>query len=97
MVLNAYDKRRGWYKLFVAESTVRRIAGKFANSWHLCLFCCCREDLDTPSHSGCFQGPEAAALQAYETKQKEEQEKLDKAAQVSKELAEALDQLNVAH
>ena len=56
MVLNVFDERksRRWYKLFVAEAFVRRIAARFANSWHLCLFCCCREDLDTSKHSGCF-------------------------------------------
>jgi hypothetical protein len=80
MVLNEFDPRRRWYKLFIAEAFIRRIAAKFPNSWQLCLFCCCRENLEGPRYSGCFQGPEAAALQAYQAKQKEEQEKLLKAA-----------------
>ena len=97
-MLNEFEARRGrrWYKLFVAEAFVRRIAAKYANSWHLCLFCCCREDFDTPAHSGCFKGPEAAALQAYETEQKEEQEKSSKGTQDPKELAEVIEQLNAA-
>ena len=99
-MLNVFDERKGrrWYRIFIAEDFVRRIATKFANSWHLCLFCCCREDLDTAKHTGCFKGPEAAALQAYQTEQKEEQEELSKGAQGPKELTKALEQqLNAAH
>ena len=40
---NEWDSRKGSYRIVSAESLVRGLAGAHPNSYHVCIFACCRE------------------------------------------------------
>ena len=55
-VVNEYDKRTGFYRLYPAEDDVRRLSKKYPNSYHLVFFACCREYYNGPK-VGVIRGP----------------------------------------
>ena len=57
LVLNEYDNKTGFYKLFKAEDTVRKLSYVFnLNSYFICSFACCRELFDPVRMKGCIDG-----------------------------------------
>ena len=57
LVLNEYDSKTGFYKLFKAEDTVRKLSAVFnLNSYFICSFACCRELFDAEMMKGCIDG-----------------------------------------
>ena len=62
LVLNEYDQKSGFYKLFKAEDTVRKLSYALnLNSYFICCFACCRELFDPDTMKGCIDGDSSAA------------------------------------
>ena len=62
MVVNGMDNRKNWFKMFAAESFVKRKAKEHPNSFHLAFFACCRELYDpNTKHKDGLPGPISAA------------------------------------
>ena len=72
-VLNEFDKKSGFNKLYPIEGKIRSFSSKFGNSFHLLLAACCRESHDTVKHSGCFEGPYPKALETLNNRLKDEE------------------------
>ena len=53
---NEWDSRTRSYRIVPAESLVRGLAGAHPNSYHVCIFACCREvprkDRSSPKDNG---------------------------------------------
>ena len=43
MVINEYDRSKGFYKLFMAESKLRDLAERYSNAYLIGIFACCRQ------------------------------------------------------
>ena len=41
--MNELKKKDKFYARFAAENKIRTLAGEYDNSYHLCIFACCRE------------------------------------------------------
>ena len=72
-VLNEFDKKSGFNKLYPIEGKIRSFSSKCANSFHLLLAACCRESHDTVKHSNCFEGPYPKALECLNNRLKDEE------------------------
>ena len=46
IVLNEFDPKKKFYKLFAAEKNIRTIADAYPNTYHVCIFACCRQLLE---------------------------------------------------
>ena len=57
IVINEFDNKTTWYKLWRVEAMIRAMAQNFPRSYHCIFFACCREIFDTRTHSGGFKGP----------------------------------------
>ena len=56
VVVNEFDEKTGFYKIWKAEAMIRVLARLFPNSYHLGFFACCREVHDPFRHTGCVGG-----------------------------------------
>ena len=43
ILVNEFDAKRGFYRLFAAEENLRNIAQKYPNAYLVTIFACCRE------------------------------------------------------
>ena len=99
VLVNEYDKRKNFYKIWKVESVIRGIAKKFPNSWSLTIFACCREVLDGKQNAGCMPGPYIVAkallderMQADEETKKQDKSKAD-TAKLLEEANKTIEQL----
>ena len=53
ILVNEFDDKRGFYKLFGIESTVRTLSEHCKNCYFVCIFACCRELYSPQDHSNC--------------------------------------------
>ena len=63
ILLNEFEKKRGFYAIFNAEENIRTMAEDYSNSAHFAIFACCREAWDDKKHSGCVPGPLTNAIE----------------------------------
>ena len=56
VVVNEFDEKTGFYKIWKAEALIRVLAKLYPNSYHLAFFACCREVYDPFRHTGCVGG-----------------------------------------
>ena len=70
IVLNEFNERTKFYKLWSIENDIQTIAKKHANSYQLAFFNCGREVLDFGLHSGGF--PSKAAAEYFYANNSEE-------------------------
>ena len=55
LVLNEFDSGSGFYKLFKAEDTIRKLSyATSLNSYFICIFACCRELFNPNTMKGCY-------------------------------------------
>ena len=52
MVINEFDRRSCFYKLWPIEAEIRTIAEYYPNSYQIAMFACCRELLSPMKHTG---------------------------------------------
>ena len=71
-VLNEFDAKSGFNKLYPIELMIRSFSSKCPNAFHLLLAACCRESHCPIKHSRCFEGPYDKALESLNDKLKEE-------------------------
>ena len=62
ILINQYDKKTGFYKLWGIEADIRRLAKANTNAYIIGLFACCREIFSSTKHCGLFGG---TVQQAY--------------------------------
>ena len=55
ILLNQYDNKREFYKLFQIEKEIRNITMRFKNSYIVAVAACCREIYIPERHSGCVK------------------------------------------
>ena len=54
-MLNEFDSSTGFYKLFKAEDTIRKLSyATNLNSYFICIFACCRELFNAKTMRGCI-------------------------------------------
>ena len=56
VVVNEFDKKTEFYKIWKIEALIRYFAKTYPNSYHLAIFACCREVYDPFRHTGCVGG-----------------------------------------
>ena len=54
ILINEFDKRKGFYKIFGVEEIMRKLALKFSNAYLVVIFACCREIFLAAQHCGGF-------------------------------------------
>ena len=54
VLINEYDKKTGFYKVWNVEANIRLLASTFHNTYHIAFFACCREFYNSARHTGCF-------------------------------------------
>ena len=62
VVVNEFDKKTQYYKIWKVEAMIRLFAKLFPNSYHLSFFACCREVYDPFRHTGCVGGTQEEAV-----------------------------------
>ena len=75
VVVNEFDKRTEFYKIWKAEAMIRTFAKMFPNSYHLSFFVCCREIYNPFRHTGCVGGTHQEAVAMFKAKDKELEQK----------------------
>ena len=66
LVVNTFDKKTAFYKMWGVENDIRTLAKNNTNSYSVALFACCREIHNTQRHSGLFGGSEQQALTHFD-------------------------------
>ena len=61
ILINEFDKRSGFYKMWSIETNIRNWASRNTNTYIIGLFACCREIFSTKRHCGLFGGTEQQA------------------------------------
>ena len=56
VLINEFDPKTGYYRLFLVEQLMRAMSTNYHNSYHVAFFPCCREISKKDKHCGCF-GP----------------------------------------
>ena len=56
VLINQYDSKTGFYKLWGIEADIRRLATANTNAYIIGLFACCREIFSGTKHCGLFGG-----------------------------------------
>jgi len=56
VLINEFEPKTGYYKLFLVEQLMRAMSTNYKNSYHVAFFPCCREISQKDKHCGCF-GP----------------------------------------
>ena len=60
VVVNEYNQRLRYYKLWYVENMIRKFARSHPNSFHLSIFACCREVFE--NNKDCVPGPYNVAI-----------------------------------
>ena len=60
VIVNEFNKRLGYYKLWYVENMIRGFARRHSNSFHLSIFACCREVFE--NNKDCVPGPFNVAI-----------------------------------
>ena len=68
--MNELDKKAKFYQRFAAESKIRTVAELCENSYHLCIFACCRELEKSEEYN--YVSLQEAKIKAEEERDKEE-------------------------
>ena len=93
VVINEFDEKTRFYKIWGVESDIRDWTENNANVYIVCFFACCRELHNATRHSGCYGGTLEEAQKKFdvdeEARQKQLQEDNDK-ARLGIDLANAL-------
>ena len=61
VLINTYDKKTGFYRIWGIETDIRNLAKNNSNAYLICLLACCREIFSTQKHFGLFGGSEQQA------------------------------------
>ena len=61
LLVNSFDKKIAFYRMWGVENDIRNSAKNNRNSYQVALFACCREIHNTQKHSGLFGGSEQQA------------------------------------
>ena len=72
MVLNDFDPKTKYYRIWHVEKFIRYLASAYPNTFHLAFYACCRELYDPARHSGGVGGTKEEVMAFYK-KQDEEQ------------------------
>ena len=62
VVINAFDKKTRFYRLWPVENDIRNWTEKYSNAYVVSFFACCRELHSVTRHSGCYGGTSEEAL-----------------------------------
>ena len=54
VLVNEFDSKSRFYKVFLIENKVRFFANVLKNSYVMAFFACCREIWDPTKHCDCF-------------------------------------------
>ena len=73
VVINDWEKRTTFYKMWPAEADIRDLAKKNNNAYFIGIFACCREIYNPKTHRGLFGGTEIQAIVAFSIKAKEDE------------------------
>ena len=65
LVINQCNDRIGYYDWWNVESDIRRMAGKYPNTYSVAIFACCREIYRPTYHCGLFGGSDEAAHEYF--------------------------------
>ena len=66
LLVNDFDKKIAFYKMWGVENDIRTSARNNRNSYTIALFACCREIHSTQRHTGLFGGSEQQALAHFD-------------------------------
>ena len=92
VLINEYDKKTGFYKVWNVEANIRLLASTFHNTYHIAFFACCREFYNTARHTGCFATKEEA--QEYIARRKAKKEAANQAEESKEELKREIEEFN---
>ena len=66
LLVNSFDKKIAFYRMWGVENDIRNSAKNNRNSYSVALFACCREIHSTQRHTGLFGGSEQQALAHFD-------------------------------
>ena len=66
VLINEFDKKTGFYRLWGIEADIRRLAKSNTNAYIIGLFACCREIFSSTKHCGLFGGSMQQAYVHYD-------------------------------
>ena len=89
-VVNDWEKRTEYYKMWPAEADIRDRAAKYKNAYFLGYFACCREIFNPKTHRDLFGGTEIQAIVAFNTKTRDDKLKAEAATEQAKTDAEEI-------
>ena len=72
-VVNDWDKKTTFYKMWPAEADIREGAKRNKNAYIIGVFACCREIFNSKTHRDLFGGTEVQASVAFSTKRKKDE------------------------
>ena len=52
ILVNEFDSKKGFYKIFGVEENIRMLAQKYPNAYLVVIYACCREIFMVAHHSG---------------------------------------------
>ena len=64
VVVDEFDKRGRYFRLWQVEAMIRNLARKFPRSFHFAIFACCREVFEKTAD--CYEGPYDKAFAKYQ-------------------------------
>ena len=79
ILLNQFDKSKGFYKILGVEEDMRKKAAQFSNAYLITIFACCREIFLVAQHSGGISREQVKVIQLAQ-KVKDQQEAMAKLA-----------------
>ena len=68
VLINEYDPKTGFFKIWAIEYDIRRLAKDNTNAYIIGLMACCREMFSSQKHSGLFGGTEQQVLVHFDMK-----------------------------
>ena len=77
MLVNEYDPKKGFYKLFNAEEKIRLMASLCKNSYMITIFACCRQLYDEKKMQGYFSKTQIAEEKKINLLEDSEEQELD--------------------
>ena len=92
VLINEYDKKTGFYKVWNVEANIRLLASTFHNTYHIAFFACCREFYNSARHTGCFASKEEA--EEYITRRKAEKEAANQEQESKEKLKRELEEMS---
>ena len=76
IVLNEYDEKKKFYRLYAAENQIRYFSELYKNCYFISIFACCREIFMPKKHNNCIAAN--SVKEAEEKFEAIEQEELKK-------------------